>query len=268
MTRRVPFSKNRETIYDFLSRARRFHATVTSVHEIDVTRLSEHLEARRAAGDSVSFLAHFVRATGLVMARYPRLNHHLFHGLLRKQEVDFEEIVCTLVVIRKHERELVLLPVNIERPHERSVDDLHAFIAHHRKAPLAELPQFRGLQQMKKLPRPAMRLFSYLCRSNPTVYRKFFGTYGISPLLSENDEGVVEGTLGVPTMAYANTCAAFIPATIGDHARVVDGQVVPRKLLTFMFAVDHYLVDGADGFMAVRYLDKLLSDPARLLGES
>lgn len=264
MTRRVPFSKNRESIYDFLTRAKRFHATVTSVHEIDVTDLCAHLDARRAAGERASFLAHFVRATGLVMTRYPRLNHHLFHGVFRKQEIDFEEIICTLVVIRKHDRELVLLPVNIDRPHERSVEDIDELITHYRKAPLPELPQFRAYQKMKKMPRPAMRLFSYLCRSNPTFYRKFFGTYGISPLLSENDDGIVEGTLGVPTMAYANTCAAFFPATIGDHAKVIDGQIVARKLLTFMMALDHYLADGADGFMAVRYLDKLLSDPARL----
>jgi hypothetical protein len=264
MTRRVPFTKNRETIYEFLSRAKRFHATSTSINEIDVTALCAHLDERRAAGNPATFLAHFVRATGLMMKRYPRLNHHLFHTPLGKREIDFEEIVCTLVLTRKHERELILLPVNIEAPHDRSVDDIDRFISHHRKAPLEELPQFRGFQQMKKMPRPALRLFSYLCRSNPTFYRKFFGTYGISPMLSEGDDGVFEGSRGVPTMAYANTCTAFIPATVADHARVVDGKIVARRIFTLMVAVDHYLADGADGYMAMRYLDKLMSDPARL----
>ena len=264
MAKRVPFSKNRETIYDFLARAKRFHATCTSVHEIDVTDLLERTAARGADGKPPGFLAHLVRATGLVMARYPRLNHHLFHGPLGKYEVDFEEIVCTLIVLRKHERELVLLPVNIARPHERSVDDLADEIHQLRKAPLESLPQFQGIQKMKRLPRPAMHLFSYLCRSNHRFYRKFFGTYGISPLLVENDDGVVEGRPGTPTSVYTNTCTAFLPATVGDAVVVVDGQPMTRKMLTMMLAIDHYLADGHDGFMAIRYLDKLLGDPSRL----
>lgn len=264
MARIVPFTKNRDTIYDFLTRAKRFHATATSVNEIDVTALVAALARRREVGPRVSFLCALVKATGLLMQRYPRLNHHLFHGVLRKYEVDFEEIVCTLIVLRKYQRELVILPVNIQAPHERALDDIEAEIRHHRTAPLAELPQFRGLQQMKKLPRPAMRAFSYLCRSNHRFYRKFFGTYGISPLLVENDDGVIEDRPGFPTTTWANTCAAFIPAGVADHPRVIDGEIAVRKMLTMMIALDHYLVDGHDGFMALRYLSKLLGDPERL----
>jgi hypothetical protein len=269
MTRTVPFSRNRDTIYDFLSRAKRFHCTITSLHEIDVTELSVSLARCRAAGRPVSFLAAFVKATGMTIARYPRLNHHLFHGLWRKVVVDFEEIVCTLIVLRKDAGELSLLPVNIDRPHERSVEDITDLIAHHRRSPLESLPQFQGIQKMKKLPRPAMHVFSFLCRSNPRFYRKFFGTYGVSPLLMEDDDGVIEGRPGAPTGAFANTCTAFIPAAVADHPRVVDGAVVVRKMLTTLMALDHYLVDGHDGFLAVRHLDKLLGEPARLgLGEA
>jgi pyruvate/2-oxoglutarate dehydrogenase complex dihydrolipoamide acyltransferase (E2) component len=264
MARTTRFSKNRETIYDFLTRAKRYHATSTSIHELDVTELMARLDRRRAAGRPVGFLATFVKATAMVLARYPRLNRHLFHGPLGKYEVEFDQIVCTLIVLRKHQRELILLPLNIEAPDQLSIDEIDAQIRHHRKAPLDELASFRGIQQLKKLPRPALRLWSYLCRSNHRVYRKFFGTYGVSPLLVENDDGLVENQPGCPTSAFANTCVAFFPATVSDQARVVDGDIAIRKILTLMFAVDHYLVDGHDGFMAIRYLAKLVEEPDRL----
>lgn len=264
MTRVVPFSKNRETIFDFLARARRFHATVTSVHEIDVTELMAALARRRAEGRPLSLLAVLVKATALVVERYPRLNHHLFHGPLGKYEVDFEEICCTVIVLRKREGELVLLPVNVEHPERRSVDDIEALLATHRHQPLETLPGFRGLERLQRLPRPALRLFSYLCRSRHRFYRRYFGTYGISPLLRENDDGVIEGRPGIPTTTFANTACAFIPASVADHPRVVDGTIVARKMLTTLMALDHYLVDGHDGFLAVRHLERLLADPARL----
>jgi hypothetical protein len=109
-----------------------------------------------------------------------------------------------------------------------------------------------------------MRAFSYKCRSDHRFYRKFFGTYGLSPLLAEGERGVVEHSLGVPTHSVANTCTAFFPAAIADQPRVVDGQVVPRKVMSMMVAIDHYLVDGFDGFRAVHYLSHLLQRPDRL----
>jgi len=198
------------------------------------------------------------------MERYPRLNQHLFHGPLGKHIVDFEEIVCTLVLLRGHGRELVALPVNIEAPHEHSLEEIHAIIAHHRDAPLDQLPQLVHLRRIEKLPRPAMRLLGYLCRASHRVYRTFFGTYGVSPLLMESDDGVVESRPGAPTFALADTSTTFWPASIADHPRVVDGQIVPRKVLTMMLALDHYLVDGHDGFEGIRYLEQILGDPSRL----
>jgi pyruvate/2-oxoglutarate dehydrogenase complex dihydrolipoamide acyltransferase (E2) component len=264
MPRVTRLTKNRETIYDFLARAKRFHATATSVHELDVTALLEAVAARRAAGDPASFLAAFVKATGMVLARYPRLNRHLFHALGTKYEVAWDEIVCTLVVLRKDAGELILLPANLARPDARSVAEIEGEIRRLRRTPLAELEEFQGMQRLKRLPRAAMRGFSYLCRSHHGFYRRFFGTYGVSPLLQENDGGVIDSGIGVPTSVNANTCVVFLPASVADRPRVVDGQVVPRKVLTMMLGLDHFLVDGHDGFLAVRFLEKLLAEPARL----
>ena len=50
------------------------------------------LDRHREAGDQVSFLAALVKATGMVMDKYPRMNQHLFHGLVGKYQVDFDRL--------------------------------------------------------------------------------------------------------------------------------------------------------------------------------
>jgi hypothetical protein len=265
MARVVPFSKNRDAIYDLLTRAKTFHATVTSIHEFDVTALLAALDRRRAAGKPISVVAAVVKATALVVAAHPRLNHHLFHGLVRKYEVDFEDIACNLIMLRTADNgERILLPLIVDRADQRPIDDIQEVIDYHLRTPLHELPQIQGIEKMKKLPRVAMRAFSYLCRSNHRFYRKFFGTYAVSPLIAENQHGVIEGRLGIATTAYTNTCAGFFPTAVSSEPRVIDGQVVPRKIMSMMIALDHYLVDGHDAVLATRDLAALLAEPARL----
>ena len=261
----VPFSRNREAIYDLLSRAKRYHATTSVLLEPDVTALLAALAARRAAGRPLGLLACLVKATSLLLAEHRRLNHHLFHGLFRKYVVDFERVACNLVMLRTADTgERILLPVVIERSDELSLDEIQGVITHHLRTPLGELPQIQALERLKRLPRFVLSLFSYRCRSDHRFYRRFFGTYGLSPLFAEDDGGVREGQPGVPTHSISNTCSAFFPSGVADKAVVMDGQVVVRKKLAMMFSADHFLVDGHDILFAALALERLLADPSRL----
>ncbi len=261
----VPFSKNREAIYDLLTRAKRFHATTSVLLEPDVTDLFGVLAARRAAGRPVSLLACLVKATSLLLAEHRRLNHHLFHGLFVKYVVDFERVACNLVMLRTAESgERILLPVVIERSDELSLEEIQAVITHHLRTPLGELPQIQAVERLKRLPRFVLKLFSYKCRSDHRFYRRFFGTYGLSPLFAEDENGVREGQPGVPTHSISNTCSAFFPAGVSDKPVVIGGQVVVRKKLALMFSADHFLVDGHDILLAALALERLLADPTRL----
>jgi len=264
MAKVVPFTKNREVIYDLLKRARRYHCTCTSQHQIDVTDLLATLDHYRDIGQPVSINACLIRATSLLLKRYPRLNHHLFHGVVRKYEVDFEQICCNVIMLRKHERELILLPVLIDNSDQLSVQEIDKVLTYHKTTPLDQLPAVQGMQKMKKLPRVALKAFSYMARSNHRFYRKFFGTYGYSSLLMDREDGVKLGDNGMAAMSASNTCTGFIPSSVADRAVVIEGKVVARKMLDIVVLMDHYLVDGHDVFMATQYLTKLLTQPARL----
>jgi pyruvate/2-oxoglutarate dehydrogenase complex dihydrolipoamide acyltransferase (E2) component len=265
MTKLVPRSANRDAIYDLLTRAKRYHATLTNTLDLDVGPLYAALERARAAGRVVGFIPSLVKATSLLMVKYPRLNHHLFHGLFRRYEVDFEEVSANLVLMRKGEGdEKILLPLVLRHSDRMTVDEITTTIVHHMTAPLESLEQFAAIQRVKKLPRLALRWFSYKCRSDHRHYLKYFGTYGFSPLLHEDVRGVAESNLGVSGHSIANTASVFFPFSVRDKPIAVAGRVELQKTLAIIIGIDHFVVDGYDAVLAGLYLQKLLAEPALL----
>lgn len=264
MARTVQFTKNREFIYGLLQRGRRYHCTCSSQHRIDVTDLLQVLDAYREAGHPISIDAVLIGATSLLLRRFPRLNNHLYHGVIRKYEVHFEDISCNVILLRKDGDEMILLPLLIENSDKLSVDEINEILTHGRTTPLDQLPQVQSMQKLKRMPLIALKLFSFLARSNHRFYRKFFGTYGYSSLLIEGSRGVRLGDNGVVGNSSINTCTGFLPCSIFEEAVVVNGEIVVRKILTMTVLMDHYLVDGQDMLLATRYLDQLLRHPVRL----
>ncbi len=254
----VPFTNNRQAIYDLLTRAKRFHCPVSGVLELDVTELLAAIERARGAGRSVGLVGCLVRATALLLKRYPRLNHHLFHGLFRKREVAFDSIDCNLVVMREGEGgEQLLFPVVLRGADALTLEEIQATIRHHKTAPLDSLPQMEAIRKIERAPRLALRWFSYKVRSDHRFYLRYFGTYGLSSLITRG-WGPVAGH------AIANTGSSFFPGTLSDRALVIEGKVVVRKVLHFMIVADHYILDGLDVMAACEHLRELVTEPGRL----
>ncbi|MEC9071228.1 MAG: 2-oxo acid dehydrogenase subunit E2 [Myxococcota bacterium] len=247
-----PLSNNRFFLYEHLTRAKRFHCSVSGVYQYDVTDLLVELNRQKAEGRAISFVSLLVKATALVLERHPRMNRHLFHGLFRKFEVDFGTISCTLIVHRfGPDGEDILFPVIIDRPHERTMDDIYDEIRHFKKAPLNEIPQIGAFERIKKMPRFMIRWFSYKARSDPRFYMKYFGTYGLSSML-------IEGWGPQAGHGVASVGSGFQPGVMKDTPVVVDGEIVIRKMLTLGILVDHYLLDGADAARAMMEMRGLL----------
>lgn len=251
-------SPNRALIYDLMTRAKRFHCPVTSSWQFEVSALEAAQRATLVDGRPIGITAVMARATSLVLARYPHLNRHIFHGLLRTYEVSFADISCNLVVGRRGRgREKILLPLVLEKSDQLSAAEIQAVINHHRSAPLEELPQFAALERVKRLPRFLLRWFSFRVRSSHTAYRKHFGTFGLSSMPAS-------GATAHALHTIANTCVAFLIGGVRDAPVVREGQLAVGRVLHVACVADHYLLDGMDVLQAMRYLGKLLADPARL----
>jgi pyruvate/2-oxoglutarate dehydrogenase complex dihydrolipoamide acyltransferase (E2) component len=248
----IPFSPNRNFVYEHLSRARRFHCSVTGTFDYDVTELAAALASQREEGRSINMMAVLVKATGIVMQRHPRMNRHVFHRWGRRYEVDFGRVSCTLIVGREgSEGEPILFPVLIEEPQHKSLDAIYAEIRHHKVAPLETLPQIAAFERVKKMPRWMMRWFSYRARSDPRFYTKYFGTYGLSSMFTR-DWGGIAGS------ALANTGSGFQPGVLRDEAVVRTSEVVVRKILKMNIVADHFLLDGMDILGGMQELRSLL----------
>jgi len=259
--REVEFTKHRQVVYDMLNRARRFHAPVSGSMEVDVTDARARIREERRAGRKVGMMAYLTRATALVVKEHPSLQRHLFTNWRgKKREVVFDTITCTLIVARKKaDGELILLPLNIERPDEQTVEALHQVIQDARNQPLEQLEAFQSFEKVKRVPRPLLRLFSYKARSDPNFYRKYFGTYGLSSLMDAGGPGNAMATV-------ANTAVAFLPSTIKERPWVVGKEIVPRTILNISAVFDHFLVDGGEIVRIAHSFRSKFEDPDRVLG--
>jgi pyruvate/2-oxoglutarate dehydrogenase complex dihydrolipoamide acyltransferase (E2) component len=266
--REIPSRGSREIVNDLLVRAKRFHVSVNGTAEMDVTALRDRLRQTRRAGREVSLSAYLVKATALLLQEQPHLNRHLFTTFWGgRRVVQFDRIVCTLVVARRGPasdeneglREEILLPFLIADPEQLSLDEIERRIRAQRTTPLDELPEAKLVARIDKMPSIVRRFVSFKARSDPRFYLKTFGTYGLSSLVRVGGHGVGGATL-------ANTGVAFLPGSIIKAPRVIGGEILIREVLTFGVVFDHLLFDGIQMLRATERLSELLEDPSSLLG--
>ena len=228
--------------------------------EIDVTDSLAHVEALRGEGRQIGFTAFFAKATAMTIQAHPRLNRRLFHGLFRRREVVFDHITCAMVAERVLDSgELVVLPMKIRNIDQCSVDEIHARIRSVKRDPLDKVEGFQAIQKSKKVPRFLIPLLHFLYRSQPKLIDRDFSTYGVSSVVIPNAP-VIAGN------APANQ-TTFFPFNLKERPEVVDGQVVPRMMLSVGLSVDHFLVDGMEVQRAALTLQRLLQDPEAVLAD-
>ncbi|KAB1197779.1 MULTISPECIES: dihydrolipoamide acetyltransferase family protein [Haloferax] len=78
--------------------------------------------------------------------------------------------------------------------------------------------------------------------------------------------GGIGGEYATPIINYPEVAILALGA-IKDKPRVVDGEIVPRKVLTLSLSFDHRIVDGAQGARFTNRLKELLEDPKLLVLE-
>src|SRR5262249_45011217 len=161
-------------------------------------------------------------------------------------------VSCNLAILRNGPGgEKILLPAVLRNSNRMSLDEIESTIRRCRQTPLAELPEVQAIERAKKMPLLAFKYFSFKVRSDARYYQRHFGTYGMSSLLRSGGRSTPQTSV---THVYANTAIAFAPMRIADEPCVVDGQIVPRKILTMTVVGDHHVVDGHDVVFALEEL--------------
>ncbi|QLD86265.1 2-oxo acid dehydrogenase subunit E2 [Natronomonas halophila] len=78
--------------------------------------------------------------------------------------------------------------------------------------------------------------------------------------------GAIGGEYATPIINYPESAILGLGA-IKDKPRVVDGEVVPRKVMTLSLSIDHRVIDGADAARFVNTVKEYLENPELLLLE-
>ena len=206
--------------------------------EFDVTRPRAMLrEHKQRTGESLSFTAFVLHCVGAAVAE-DRLVHACRDW--RDRLVLFEDVdVNTIIEVEVEERRFPLAYV-VRAVNRRSVRELHDEIRSVQHDPNRSHGQqtFDLMRWYVRLPGFVRRLAYRLLPLNPKWLKRIGGTVSVTAV-GMFGEG---GGWGIPIALYT------LNLTLGGIATkpaVVNGQIVPREMLSVTLSFDHDVVDGA-----------------------
>ncbi len=87
-----------------------------------------------------------------------------------------------------------------------------------------------------------------------------FGPSMSGGIVTGSNIGGIGGEYGTPIINYPEVAILALGA-IKEKPRVVDGDIVPRKVLTLSLSFDHRIVDGAVGARFTNKVKEYLMNP-------
>ncbi|REA06375.1 branched-chain alpha-keto acid dehydrogenase subunit E2 [Haloferax sp. Atlit-6N] len=228
---RVPYKGVRKAIGDQMQRSKYTAPHVTHHDEVDVTELVELRERLKPVaeerGSRLTYMPFVMKAVIAALKDFPYLNSQL--------DEENEEIVLrdeyNIGVAAATDAGL-LVPVVHDADRKGMLE-------------LAD-------EMNEKVEKARNRKIS------PGEMRG--GTFTITNI------GGIGGEYATPIINYPEVAILALGA-IKDKPRVVDGEVVPRKVLTLSLSFDHRIVDGAQGARFTNRVKELLEDPKLLVLE-
>jgi pyruvate dehydrogenase E2 component (dihydrolipoamide acetyltransferase) len=224
----IPFRGIRRTISENMTRSVSKTAQVTLVDDADLTRLVEFRERinKKLGGEvKISYLALFVKAVVSALIAHPTLNSSLDE---EKGEIVLKKYYNIGIAVDT-DRGLIV-PV-LKDADKKSLIDISKELVH-----IIELTRDGkiGIEQLKG------------------------NTFTIANI------GSVGGLFSTPIINYPDV-AILEMQQIRDMPRVVDGNIVVRKVMYLPLTIDHRIVDGAEGQRFMNDLRRFLEDPEQLL---
>ncbi|TKR24782.1 2-oxo acid dehydrogenase subunit E2 [Natronomonas salsuginis] len=228
---RIPYRGVRRTIGEQMERSKYTAPHVTHHDEADVTELVEMRsrlkERAEERGSSLSYMPFVIKAVVAALREYPILNAQLHE--------EAEEIVVRgeyNVGIAAATDAGLMVPV-IDHADRKGLLEI-----------ADELNDLVSKARDRSISREEMQ----------------GGTFSITNF------GAIGGEYATPIINYPETAILGLGA-IKEKPRVVDGDVVPRTVLTLSLSIDHRVIDGAEAARFTNAVIEYLESPELLLLE-
>jgi pyruvate/2-oxoglutarate dehydrogenase complex dihydrolipoamide acyltransferase (E2) component len=243
----VPYPKVRR----FLEAAMRSTHHKPMIHgllEVDVSRARAHLRDHQAkTGESLSFTAF------LMACLAQAVDEHKAVQAMRqgsKRLIVFAEVDVLTYIERDVAGQKQIMPYIVRAANRKTFLEIHHEIRAAQVQDVAKV-EVGGAKALQFLPallfRPYFWVFSWIGRRYPQVWKKNWGTVGITAV---GMFGKGAGW-GIPP---AEPTLTIIVGGIGEKPGVVDGQITIREYLSLTVSFDHTLIDGAP---AARFTERL-----------
>jgi hypothetical protein len=226
--RNLPLSPLRKLVCDLLH----FAGKVPGATVERTMKLSPVIAARQACVPRPSWCAIFLKAMGMVCARFPELRRafmpfpwaHLYEHPIN---------VANFTIERRYQDEDVVFLVQVRSPERRSLYELDQIIRTCKEAPVESIKYFRRAIALSKVPWPFRRLSWWVSLNLIGKLRAHnFGTFSVSSVASEGAGVLVLMPLITSTLHYGLFDEkGNLPARITFDHRVTDGACVARAIV-------------------------------------
>ncbi len=233
--------------------------------EIDITDLEKYITAKRKAGVKITITHFFLLATAqAIKEEVPEMNCFVQRGdIISHQQID----ATVSVLLQNGEMGSVKMQNVDQLTLESSVSILREEITKSYRGD--ENATMKMKEKLASIPWP-LRGFVYhsikfitttLGVSIPSLglSANNFGTFILSNI------GTIGLDVGYPAlMPSANVAFVLILGGVSQKPWVVDGEIVPRSIMTLASALDHRVIDASHGGKLFKYLKRMVKNPELL----
>ncbi len=231
---RRKISLPRRFIIDFMRASMRV-PTISFSRSIDV---GPYLEARAKAAQRPGWAAAFVKALALVAKEEPVLRT-LYVKLPWPHFFEVPHSIAMVAVARRESGEEFILPEAVPKPENRSLLDIDAQIRRAKDAPIEQIPSFRKILAVTRLPWPLRRLSWLIGRNVGRMCANNFGTFGVTSVAAYG-----------PGELHAMGPSSFLLSY---------GVVGPDRRINVILRWDHRITDGVAIARILTRLEKALN---------
>ncbi len=196
------------------------------------------LEARAQAVGPPGWAAIFVKAFALVAREQPILRT-LYVKLPWPGFYELPRSVAMVAIARQVDGEDCVLPQRITAPDEMPLAEVDALIRQAKDAPVNEVPAFRKMLKITRLPLPLRRLLWAIGLAFGRHRVKFFGSFGVTSVAAYG-----------PGELHALSPGPFVLSY---------GVVGPDQTLDIVLRWDHRVTDAAPMAKALTRLEQVLN---------
>ncbi|AXB47475.1 2-oxo acid dehydrogenase subunit E2 [Amycolatopsis albispora] len=226
--------ERRHTLY-FLREIRRFSPVFLDT-EIDMSRVVEHRERAKAAGERISVLTYVVHSAARVLTRHPEANAAVRGGLFAKV-ARFGGVAAKVTLDKRINGQRIVLSTVLTGVHEAGLAEIQSGVDHFRDGDAETMPEFEGARKLHRLPPWLGRVLFALAVRPLEVRAARFGTFAVTSLGHRPVDGF---------HSVGGTTVTLGLGRITDRPVVRGGVVTAAPVMRLSLAFDHRVIDGAE----------------------